>query len=66
MPKEREVREVLARLRCDGWAERSGKGSHKVFSKGGSMVTVPTSKRELPLGTYRSIAKAAGWLEDGR
>ena len=42
--------------------ERSGKGSHAVFSKDGTTITVPTSKREVPIGTYRSIAKAAGWL----
>lgn len=61
MPKEQEVREVLRRLRKEGWDERNGKGSHVVFSKGGKMVTVPTSKHEVPLGTYRSIAKVAGW-----
>ena len=32
------------------------KGSHVVFSKNGKMVTVPTSKHEVPLGTYRNIA----------
>ena len=62
MPKEQEVREVVTRLRREGWAERPGKGSHRVFAKNGKMVTVPTSKKELPLGTYRNIAKAAGWL----
>lgn len=62
MPKEQEVREILKRLRKEGWAERSGKGSHAVFSKDGVTVTVSTSKREVPIGTYRSIAKAAGWM----
>ena len=61
MPKGQEVREVVGRLRKEGWLERPGKGSHVVFSKDGRRVTVPTSKKELPLGTYRSIAKAAGW-----
>ncbi|MDO4443485.1 MAG: type II toxin-antitoxin system HicA family toxin [Slackia sp.] len=62
MPKEQEVREILRRLRKEGWAERSGKGSHAVFFKDGIMITVPTSKKEVPIGTYRNIAKAAGWL----
>lgn len=62
MPTEQEVRQILKRFRREGWEESSGKGSHVVFRKGGVMVTVPTSKREVPLGTYRSIAKAAGWL----
>ena len=62
MPKEQEVREVIARLRREGWRERPGKGSHRVFSKGGVTVSVPTSSKELRLGTYRRIAKDAGWL----
>lgn len=61
MPKEQEVREVLKRFRKEGWTEESGKGSHFVFRKDGKTVSVPTSKHELPLGTYRSVAKAAGW-----
>lgn len=62
MPKEQEVKEVIKRLKKEGWEERTGKGSHKVFKKNGQMVTVPTSKKEIPIGTYRQIAKVAGWL----
>lgn len=62
MPKEQEVREVLWRLRREGWAEFSGKGDHRVFRKDGVTISVPTSKKELRIGTYRSIAKAAGWI----
>lgn len=62
MPKEQEVREVLRRLRREGWALETGKGSHVVARRDGRMVTVPTAKREIPIGTYRNIAKGAGWL----
>ena len=62
MPKEMESKEVVKRLRKEGWREVSGKGSHVVFRKDGAMVSVPTSKHELPIGTYRNIAKAPGWL----
>lgn len=62
MPKEREVREVLRRLRAEGWLEEPGRGSHVVFRLKGRMTVVPTSKKELSIGTYRSIAKVAGWL----
>lgn len=62
MPKEQEVREVIKRLRKEGWREESGKGSHTVFRKSGITISVPTSKKELPIGTYRNIAKCAGWL----
>lgn len=62
MPTERETKEVIGRLRREGWAEQVGKGSHRVFRKGGLQLSVPTSKKELALGTYRQIAKRAGWL----
>lgn len=62
MPKEREVREVIRRLESEGWSSRHGKGSHLVFRKGSRTLTVPTSQRELPQGTYRAIVKQAGWL----
>lgn len=62
MPTEQEVRVVVKRLRKEGWIERKGRGSHLVFNKDGAMVTVPTSKKEIPLGTYRNIAKIAGWI----
>ena len=62
MPKEQEAKEVIRRLRQEGWQERRGKGSHMVFTKDKKTVTVPTSKKEIPIGTYRNIAKVAGWL----
>lgn len=46
----------------DGWQLDSGKGSHVVARKAGHMLTVPTAKREIPIGTYRNIAKGAGWM----
>lgn len=61
MPTEQEVRQVLKRLRKEGWDLESGKGSHVVARKNDRMVTVPTAKREIPVGTYRNIAKGAGW-----
>lgn len=61
MPTEQEVRQVLKRLRKEGLDLESGKGSHVVARKNGRMVTVPTAKRGIPVGTYRNIAKGAGW-----
>lgn len=46
----------------DGWQLDSSKGSHVVARKDGHMLTVPTAKREIPIGTYRNIAKGAGWM----
>jgi predicted RNA binding protein YcfA (HicA-like mRNA interferase family) len=59
---QRDVREILKRLRSEGWKEEPSKGSHVVFRKQGQpTVSVPTSKKELPKGTYENIAKGAGW-----
>ncbi|KAB1124455.1 type II toxin-antitoxin system HicA family toxin [Neorhizobium galegae] len=54
--------EVIALLRRDGWTEAARKGSHvqlKHPQKPGR-VTVPHPKRDIPLGTLRSIEKQAG------
>ncbi|HBT95428.1 MAG TPA: addiction module toxin, HicA family [Coriobacteriia bacterium] len=59
---KRDVREIIARLRREGWKETGGKGSHKVFRKPGrSHVSVPAGRSELPVGTYENIARKAGW-----
>ena len=58
-----DSREVLRRLRGDGWQLVRTKGSHHQFkhpSKPG-LVTVPHPKRDLPAGTLRAIFKQAGW-----
>lgn len=56
------AREVMNRLRREGWAERQGKGSHAVFSKPGQFnVIVPRHSGDLKPGVLRSIARAAGW-----
>ena len=56
------AREVMNRLRREGWAERSGKGSHRKFMKSGSQsVIVPDHRGDLKQGLLRSICRAAGW-----
>ncbi|WJH40520.1 type II toxin-antitoxin system HicA family toxin [Aliirhizobium terrae] len=54
--------DVIARLRGDGWFEVAQRGSHIQFkhpTKPGR-VTVPHPKRDIPIGTLRSIEKQAG------
>ncbi len=59
---KRDVWEILARLKREGWKETGGKGSHKVFRKRGKPhVSVPAGRKELPVGTYENIARKAGW-----
>jgi predicted RNA binding protein YcfA (HicA-like mRNA interferase family) len=55
-------REVIRRLREDGWEEVAQKGSHVQFkhpTKPGR-VTVPHPERDLPRGTLGSIERQAG------
>ncbi len=55
-------REVLKRLVADGWFEVARKGSHmqlKHPTKPGR-VTLPSPRKDIPIGTLRSIEKQAG------
>jgi len=54
--------EIIRSLKADGWEEVSVKGSHHKFkhdTKPGHVV-VPHPKKDLPIGTVRSIFKQAG------
>ena len=55
-------RDVIRLLESDGWKEVARKGSHAQFrhpvKKG--RVTVPDPKRDVPVGTLRSIEKQSG------
>jgi predicted RNA binding protein YcfA (HicA-like mRNA interferase family) len=57
-----DSRDVIRALKRDGWYEVSQAGSHKQFKhpvkKG--RVTVPDPRRDLPIGTLKSIEKQAG------
>lgn len=64
MHVERNSRAIIQRLETEGWNLVSIKGSHHKFRKDGQSLIVPHPKKDLPLGTARSIARAAGWLED--
>ncbi len=59
---ERDSRRIVKRLLAEGFVEISVKGSHHKFRRDGVTVIVPHPKRDLPLGTARSIALMAGWL----
>ena len=59
---ERESRDVVKRLKSDGFVLVGIRGSHHKFRKGGKTIIVPRPKKDLPLGTACAIAKAAGWI----
>jgi predicted RNA binding protein YcfA (HicA-like mRNA interferase family) len=60
---ETDSRKIIARLEKEGWVLKSVRGSHHKFVRDGwTPLTVPHPKKDLPLGTARAIAKAAGWI----
>ncbi len=55
-------RDIITALIADGWYEVACKGSHVQFRhdfKPGR-VTVPHPRKDMPLGTLRSIEKQSG------
>jgi predicted RNA binding protein YcfA (HicA-like mRNA interferase family) len=53
---------IISALKADGWIEVAQKGSHVQFKhpvKPGR-VTVPHPKRDIPIGTFRSLETPAG------
>jgi predicted RNA binding protein YcfA (HicA-like mRNA interferase family) len=56
-------REVIARLKQDGWVLVNVRGSHHQFKhpEKPGRVTVPHPDRDLPVGTLRNIFRQAGW-----
>lgn len=62
MRMERNSRLIVKRLRNEGYELVGSKGSHHKFRKGAATIIVPHPKKDLPLGTARSIARAAGWI----
>lgn len=58
-----DSRTVISMLRKDGWKEVDQEGSHKQYrhpTKPGR-VTVQHPRKDIPLGTLRSIYRQAGW-----
>jgi predicted RNA binding protein YcfA (HicA-like mRNA interferase family) len=59
-------REVLRRLRGDGWVQVKSKGSLRQFkhpSKLGRVTVAGKPSHTVPPGTLASIFKQAGWSD---
>jgi predicted RNA binding protein YcfA (HicA-like mRNA interferase family) len=55
---------IRNRLEREGWIVKKSRGGHDVFrhpTRPGR-IPLPRGRGNLPLGTARSIAEAAGWL----
>jgi predicted RNA binding protein YcfA (HicA-like mRNA interferase family) len=59
---ERNSKKIIKQLQVDGFQLVSIKGSHHKYRKGDRTIIVPHPKKDLPLGTARSIARSAGWI----
>jgi len=62
---ERDSRKLIAELLADGWMAVGITGSHHHFkhpTKQGK-VTVPHPRKDLPIGTVRSILRQAKLLK---
>jgi predicted RNA binding protein YcfA (HicA-like mRNA interferase family) len=55
--------DIITKLKNDGWILFHIRGSHHHYKhpKKPGRVTVPHPKKDLPIGTLRSIFKQAGW-----
>lgn len=64
-----DSRAIVSALEAEGWRRVGQKGSHIQFAHPDrpGRVTVPHPKRDLPVGTVKSIEKQAGIrLRQGR
>ena len=62
----RDSRDIIRRLRQDGFEAASVRGSHHKFFHPVThrIVIVPHPKHDLPRGTVRSIYRQAGWPKE--
>lgn len=53
---------MIRKLEANGWYEVRQTGSHRQFrhSTRPGLVTVPHPKKELPIGTLKSISEVSG------
>lgn len=61
---ERDSRRIIKRLVEDGFELVGTRGSHHKFYRQSDdrTVIVPHPRKDLPIGTVRSIYRQAGWL----
>jgi predicted RNA binding protein YcfA (HicA-like mRNA interferase family) len=62
----KDSRDIIRRLLSEGFEQVSVRGSHHKFAHRARqlVVIVPHPKRDLPLGTVRSIYRQANWQKD--
>ena len=51
---------VIRVLSNNGFYFKSQKGSHQKYTNGNRIVIVPAPRKEIPVGTLRSISRQSG------
>ncbi len=64
MSKLLSSKQIEKVLSANGFMFISQKGSHAKYRKGSRTVIVPSPKKEIPMGTFRSIARQAGLTQE--
>jgi len=57
LPSSEKIVKILSE---HGFQFKSQKGSHQKFSNGERTVIVPAGRKEIPIGTLKSISRQAG------
>ena len=59
---------IRRRLEQDGWRKAKARGIHDIYKhdRRPGRIPVPRGRGDLPFGTARSIAEAAGWITKGQ
>ena len=62
----RDSRAIIRRLMDDGFVLVSTRGSHHKYrhAEGGRTVILTHPRKDIPVGTVRSIYQQAGWDRD--
>jgi len=60
MSKLPSSKQIIKTLTKNGFIFVSQRGSHAKFKKGNRIVIVPSPKKEIPAGTFRSVVRQSG------
>jgi len=64
MSKLPSSKQIAKTLTDNGFYFVSQRGSHAKYKKGNRTVIVPSPKKEIPLGTFRSIIRQSGLTKE--
>ncbi|RLK63139.1 type II toxin-antitoxin system HicA family toxin [Atopobacter sp. AH10] len=60
MSKTKPYRDVVKRMKKEGWILDHTNGSHEIYLKNGLMCPVKCTKKDIPSGTLTKIERITG------